>query len=102
MTREVRIALWILAALLLPVFVTPALGFYPPMVLLYYGWPLVLLAMAWGVLDAAYHRDSVWREADQNKVVWVIVQFIPLVGTMAYYILVHRTLLEAESRVRRS
>jgi cytochrome b len=72
MTREVRIALWILAALLLPVIVTPALGFYPPMILLYYGWPLVLLAMAWGVLDAAYHRDSVWREADQNKVVWVI------------------------------
>src|SRR5512132_2576280 len=88
MTREVRIALWILAALLLPVLVTPALGFYPPMVLLYYGWPLVLLAMAWGVLDAAYHRASVWREADQNKVGWVIVQFIPLVGTMAYYILV--------------
>jgi uncharacterized membrane protein len=102
MTREVRIALWILATLLLPVLVTPALGFYPPMVLVYYGWPLVLLAMAWGVFDAAYHRDSVWREADQNKVVWVIVQFIPLVGTMAYYILVHRTLLEAESRVRRS
>jgi len=103
MRREVRILLWILAAfLLLSVLVTPALGFYPPMVLLYYGWPLVLLAMTWGILDAAYHRDSVWREADQNKVVWVIVQFIPLVGTMAYYILVHRTLLEAESRVRRS
>jgi uncharacterized membrane protein len=103
MSREVRILLWILAALLLlSVFVTPALGFYPPVILLYYGWPLVLLAMVWGILDAAYHRDSVWREADQNKVVWVIVQFIPLVGTMAYYILVHRMLLDAESRVRRS
>ena len=99
MTREVRIALWILAALLfLSVLVTPALGFYPPIVLLYYGWPLVLLAMAWGILDAAYHRDSVWREADQNKVVWVLVQFIPLVGTMAYYILVHPTVLESENR----
>lgn len=54
------------------------------------------------MLDAAYHRDSFWREADQNKVVWVVVQFIPFVGTMAYYILVHRTLLEAEDRVRRS
>jgi hypothetical protein len=30
------------------------------------------------------------------------VQFIPLVGTMAYYILVHPTVLEAENRVRRS
>jgi hypothetical protein len=54
------------------------------------------------MLDAAYHRDSIWREADQNKVVWVVVQFIPFVGTMAYYILVHRTLPEAEDRVRRS
>jgi uncharacterized membrane protein len=102
MTRGVRIVLWILAALLFfPILVTPVLGFYPPMVLLY-GWPLIPLAMAWGMLDAAYHRDSVWREADQNKVVWVLVQFIPLVGTMAYYILVHLTVMEAENRVRRS
>ena len=97
MTRQVRIVLWILAALLLlPILITPVLGFYPPLLLLYYGWPLVLLAMAWGILDAAYHRDSVWREADQSKVVWVLVQFIPFVGTMAYYILVHPTVLDAE------
>ena len=103
MRREGRIVLWILAALLLfSVLVTPALGFYPPMLLLYYGWPLVLLAMGWGMLDAAYHRDSVWREADQNKVAWVLVQFIPLVGTLVYFILVHPTVLEAENRVRRS
>jgi peptidoglycan/LPS O-acetylase OafA/YrhL len=102
MRREVRIVLWILAVLLLISLVTPAVGFYLPMVLLYYGWPLVLLAMAWGILDAAYHPDSVWRDADQNKVAWVLVQFIPLVGTMAYYILVHPTVLEAEDRVRRS
>ena len=102
MTREVRIVLWILGVLLLAALVTPALGFYLPMVLLYYGWPLVLPAMVWGILDAAYHRDSAWREADQNKVVWVLVQLIPLVGTMAYYILVHPIVLEAENRVRRS
>ena len=102
MTREVRIVLWILGVLLLAALVTPALGFYLPMVLLYYGWPLVPLAMAWGMLDAAYHRDSVWRDADQNKVAWVLVQFIPLVGTMAYFVLVHPTVLEAENRVRRS
>ena len=82
--------------------VTPALGFYSPVLLLIIGPWLVLPVMAWGMLDAAYHRDSVWREADQNKVVWVLVQFIPLVGTMAYYILVHPTVLEAENRVRRS
>jgi hypothetical protein len=38
----------------------------------------------------------------RTKVVWVLVQLIPLVGTMAYFILVHRTLLQAENRVRRS
>src|SRR5215218_1670600 len=80
MTRERRIVLWILTVLLLAALVTPALGFYPPVVLLVYGWWLVLPAMAWGMLDAAYHRDSVWHEADQNKIVWVLVQFIPLVG----------------------
>jgi hypothetical protein len=102
MTREGRIVLWILTVLLLAGLVTPALGFYPPVVLLVYGWWLVLPAMAWGMLDAAYHRDSVWHEADQNKVVWVLVQFIPLVGTLAYYILVHPTLLGAEKHVPRS
>jgi hypothetical protein len=61
----------------------------------------VLLVMACGILDAAYHRDSVWRAADQNKLVWVIVQFLPVLGTMGYYVLVHRTLLEAEDRVPR-
>jgi hypothetical protein len=57
--------------------------------------------MAWGMLDVAI-ATPYWREADQNKVVWVLVQFILLVGTMAYHILVHRTLLEANNRVRRS
>ena len=82
----------------------PAFGFYPLVVQLLYGFGpwLVLLAMAAGIIDAAYHRDSVWHEADQNKVVWVLVQLIPLVGTMAYYILVHPTVQEAEDRVRRS
>jgi hypothetical protein len=74
---------------------------YDRRMLLFYGSWLVLLVMAWGMLDAAYHRDSIWREADQNKVAWVLVQFIPFVGTMAYYILVHRMLLEAENGVRR-
>jgi hypothetical protein len=54
------------------------------------------------MLDAASHGDSVWREADQNKVAWVLVQLIPLAGTVVFYILVHPTLLEAEDRVRRS
>jgi hypothetical protein len=51
------------------------------------------------MLDAAFHRDSVWREADQNKVVWVLVQFMPRPGHDRVYILVHRTLLDAEDQV---
>ena len=95
---------WLILTVLLLVAIMPALGFYPLVVQLLYGYGpwLVLLAMGWGMLDAAYHRDSVWREADQNKVVWVLVQFIPLVGTLVYFILVHPTVLEAENRVRRS
>jgi hypothetical protein len=77
MTRHVRIVLLILlAGLLLAALVMPAPNLDPLVFLLVLGWLLVPLAMAWGILDAAYHRDSVWREADQNKVVWVLVQLV--------------------------
>src|SRR5262245_28466972 len=97
MTREVRTALLIAAVALLVTFWAFLFGIEPLLVLQY----PVLLLMGWGIFDAAYHRDSVWHEADQNKIVWVLVQFIPLVGTVAYYVLVHRTLLDAEARVPR-
>lgn len=95
--------LGILTAVLLVAVLAPAFGLVDPLLfLLVYGQWLALLVMAWGMLDAASHRDSVWRAADQNKIVWVIVQFIPVLGTMGYYVLVHRTLLDAEDRVPRA
>lgn len=97
MTREVQTVLIVTAVFLVAVSVSNLLGVHP----LVFGQFPVLLAMAWGMLDAAFHRDSVWREADQNKIVWVLVQFIPILGTMAYFILVHRTLLDAEDRLPR-
>jgi hypothetical protein len=96
-THEVRTVLLIATVIFLVAFFAYLLGLYP---LVFVQFP-VLLVMAWGIFDAAYHRDSVWREADQNKIVWVLVQFIPVLGTMGYYILVHRTLLDAEDRVPR-
>lgn len=92
MIREVRSVLLIPTVVLLVSIFARILG-------LDVGLPVpVLLLMAWGMLDAAAHRDSVWRAADQNKLVWVFVQLIPVIGTMAYLILVHRTLLDAEDR----
>jgi hypothetical protein len=88
MTREVRTVLSIVTVVFLAAVIAPALGFGDSLLfLLVDGQWLVVLATAWGMLDAAYHRDSVWREADQNKVVWVLVQFIPVLGTTASYIL---------------
>jgi hypothetical protein len=52
--------------------------------------------MALGILDAAAHPDSVWRKADQNKLVWVLVQLLPVTGTLAYAILVRPALVAAE------
>ena len=98
MRREVRTVLIATAAFLVAVYVSGLFFGVHPLV---FGLFPILLMMAWGIRDAAFHRDSVWREADQNKIVWVLVQFIPVLGTMAYYILVHRTLLEAEDRVPR-
>jgi hypothetical protein len=95
MTREVRRALLIVAAVAVAAVVLGGLLRIEFPVLVPFP---VLGMMAWGMLDAAAHRDSVWRAADQNKVVWVFVQLIPVLGTMAYYILVHRTLLDAEDR----
>jgi Phospholipase_D-nuclease N-terminal len=96
-THEVRTVLLIATVIFLTAFAAYFLGLYP---LVYLQFP-VLLAMAWAIFDAAYHRDSVWREADQNKIVWVLVQFIPVLGTVGYYILVHRALFDAEDRVPR-
>ena len=41
----------------------------------------------WGIIDAAVRPDPVWAAAQQNKVVWIIVQvFLGTVGTIAYVV----------------
>jgi quinol-cytochrome oxidoreductase complex cytochrome b subunit len=40
-----------------------------------------------GVLDAALTPDSVWAEANQNKIVWIVVQiFLGIFGAIAYFV----------------
>jgi hypothetical protein len=93
MIRGVRSVLLILTVVLL-------VSIFAHVLRLDIGLPVpVVLMMAWGMLDAAAHRDSIWRAADQNKLVWVFVQLIPVIGTVAYLILVHRGLVDAEDRV---
>ena len=101
MTTEVRrvvligaiLAMLVLAGMFLPVpslVLAPLFSFVP--------WAVL---MAWGILDAAVHPDSAWDAADQNKIVWVLVQLIPVIGTVAYYVLIHRAVVDASNRRRR-
>ena len=42
-----------------------------------------------GVLDAALTPDSVWADANQSKIVWIVVQiFLGLFGAIAYFVAV--------------
>lgn len=40
-----------------------------------------------GVIDAALTPDSVWADANQSKIVWIVVQiFLGLFGAIAYFV----------------
>jgi hypothetical protein len=48
-------------------------------------WVAIIGLMAWAAIDAALVPDSAWREADQSKIVWVLIAvFLPIVGALAY------------------
>ncbi|HEV8572504.1 MAG TPA: PLDc N-terminal domain-containing protein [Actinomycetota bacterium] len=50
-------------------------------------WLAALVLMAWAAIDAALVPDSAWHEADQSKIVWVLISvFLPIVGALAYLI----------------
>ncbi len=55
---------------------------------------LILSAVLWilpivGIIDAALRPDDVWARANQNKLVWIVVQiFLSVIGTLAYFIAV--------------
>ena len=52
--------------------------------------PLVAFVLpAWGIVDAAIRPDNVWSAAQQNKLVWVVVQIVvPVIGTIVYFAVV--------------
>lgn len=40
----------------------------------------------WGIIDAAVRPEHQWREANQSKVVWVLVQvFLGFIGAVVYF-----------------
>lgn len=50
--------------------------------------PFVVLPI-WGIMDAAFRSDSEWQAADQNKIVWILVQiFLNVVGALAYFLVI--------------
>lgn len=41
----------------------------------------------WGIIDAALLPDSAWQRAEQNKIVWILVQvFLWTLGAIVYFI----------------
>ena len=51
---------------------------------------IVVVAMGvlpiWGIIDAAVRPESLWQRANQNKVVWILVQiFLGFIGAIAYF-----------------
>jgi hypothetical protein len=40
----------------------------------------------WGIIDAALRPDDVWARANQNKLVWILLQiFLGPLGAVAYF-----------------
>ncbi|MFA5892332.1 MAG: PLDc N-terminal domain-containing protein [Actinomycetota bacterium] len=51
---------------------------------------VALIAMGalpiWGIIDAAVRPESLWQGANQNKVVWILVQiFLGVIGSIVYF-----------------
>jgi uncharacterized membrane protein YraQ (UPF0718 family) len=49
-----------------------------------------------GVIDAALTPDSLWAAANQNKIVWILVQiFLGIFGAIAYFVAIRPRLKSA-------
>lgn len=64
---------------------------------------LVVFAFAvfpiWGIVDAALRPDNVWTRANQNKVVWILLQFfLGILGAIVYFAAIRPKLRDATSR----
>lgn len=50
----------------------------------------------WGIIDAATRPDSEWAVADQNKIVWLLVQvFLWMIGSLVYFLAIRPKLVQA-------
>jgi hypothetical protein len=61
-----------------------------PLILL---WPVALIVVIWGVVDAASHPSWAWQRAGQSKALWIILQavgvlfcFVGLVFAIIYLV----------------
>jgi hypothetical protein len=64
---------------------------------------LIVLAFTvvpvWGIVDAAVRPDSVWAAAEQNKIVWVLIQvFLWTLGAAVYFVAIRPKLKAVQAR----
>ena len=53
----------------------------------------------WGIIDAAVRPESQWSEADQSKVLWIVLQVIGgIVAAIAYFVAIRPKLKAVEAR----
>lgn len=53
----------------------------------------------WGIVDAATKPDSTWAAAEQNKIVWVLIQiFLGALGTAIYFLAIRPKLKAVAAR----
>lgn len=63
--------------------------------------PIVLLLFfvvlpIWGIVDAAMRPETEWTSANQNKVVWIVLQVgLGAVGAIAYFMAVRPKLIDS-------
>jgi uncharacterized membrane protein len=61
---------------------------------------LIMLAFIvlpiWGIIDAATKPDHVWAAAGQNKILWIVLQFVlGTLGALIYFLAIRPKLQAA-------
>lgn len=64
---------------------------------------LTVVLPIWGIIDAAIRPGSQWRQSNQSKVLWVVLQlFLGIVGAIAYFAAIRPKLKAAATTSRPS
>jgi len=63
-------------------------------------WPLALVLVIWGVVDAAIRPQWAWEQAGQNKVLWIVLQAVGLVFCLFGLVLAIVYLASVSPKVR--